>query len=125
MPMKGRSNINLPHHIQMMLSGSIPPAPIANLIGFKLVSIGSGQAVIEFEAAERHANSMGTLHGGVLCDVSDAAMGMAYASTLKASRDRPVSGHRQVRESVENERSAFALREVLRFREASKGTSVL
>jgi len=109
----------------MMLSGSIPPAPIANLIGFKLVSIGSGQAVIEFEAAERHANSMGTLHGGVLCDVSDAAMGMAYASTLKASRDRPVSGHRQVRESVENERSAFALREVLRFREASKGTSVL
>jgi len=123
--MKGRSNINLPHHIQMMLSGSIPPAPIANLIGFKLVSIGSGQAVIEFEAAERHANSMGTLHGGVLCDVSDAAMGMAYASTLKASRDRPVSGHRQVRESVENERSAFALREVLRFREASKGTSVL
>jgi hypothetical protein len=38
----------------------------------------------------------------------------------KASRDRPVSGHRQVRESVENERSAFALREVLRFREAGQ-----
>jgi uncharacterized protein (TIGR00369 family) len=26
---------------------------------------------------------MGTLHGGVLCDISDAAMGMAYASMLK------------------------------------------
>jgi uncharacterized protein (TIGR00369 family) len=25
---------------------------------------------------------MGTLHGGVLCDVADAAMGVAYASTL-------------------------------------------
>jgi uncharacterized protein (TIGR00369 family) len=25
---------------------------------------------------------MGTLHGGVLCDVADAAMGMAYAATL-------------------------------------------
>jgi uncharacterized protein (TIGR00369 family) len=25
---------------------------------------------------------MGTLHGGVLCDIADAAMGMAYASTL-------------------------------------------
>ena len=25
---------------------------------------------------------MGTLHGGVLCDVADAAMGIAYASTL-------------------------------------------
>ncbi len=76
------ANLNLPHHIRMMRSGSIPPPPIANLIGFKLVSIGPGRAVIEFEAGEQHANPMGTLHGGVLCDISDAAMGMAYASTL-------------------------------------------
>jgi uncharacterized protein (TIGR00369 family) len=82
MTMNGKSSLNLPHQIEMMLRGSVPPPPIASLIGFKLVSIGSGQAVIEFEAAERHANPMGTLHGGVLCDVSDAAMGMAYASTL-------------------------------------------
>jgi uncharacterized protein (TIGR00369 family) len=26
---------------------------------------------------------MGTLHGGILCDVADAAMGIAYASTLE------------------------------------------
>ena len=25
---------------------------------------------------------MGTLHGGILCDIADAAMGLAYASTL-------------------------------------------
>jgi uncharacterized protein (TIGR00369 family) len=25
---------------------------------------------------------MGTLHGGLLCDIADAAMGMAYAATL-------------------------------------------
>ena len=25
---------------------------------------------------------MGTVHGGVLCDLTDAAMGMAFASTL-------------------------------------------
>ncbi len=29
-----------------------------------------------------HANPMGTLHGGILCDIADAAMGMAFASTL-------------------------------------------
>jgi uncharacterized protein (TIGR00369 family) len=81
--MNERSHFNLPQHIQMMLNGSAAPAPIASLIGFKLVSIGSGQAVIELDASERHANPMGTLHGGVLCDISDAAMGMAYASTLK------------------------------------------
>jgi uncharacterized protein (TIGR00369 family) len=27
---------------------------------------------------------MGTLHGGVLCDLTDAAMGMAFVSTLAA-----------------------------------------
>jgi uncharacterized protein (TIGR00369 family) len=26
---------------------------------------------------------MGTLHGGILCDLADAAMGMAYFSTLE------------------------------------------
>jgi uncharacterized protein (TIGR00369 family) len=25
---------------------------------------------------------MGTMHGGILCDLADAAMGIAYASTL-------------------------------------------
>jgi uncharacterized protein (TIGR00369 family) len=25
---------------------------------------------------------MGTLHGGILCDIADASMGMAFASTL-------------------------------------------
>jgi uncharacterized protein (TIGR00369 family) len=78
-----RDRLNLPNQIQMMLNGSIPPPPIAELIGFKLVSIGPGKAVIEFEANEKHANPMGTLHGGVLCDISDAAMGMAYASRLE------------------------------------------
>ena len=81
--MNERATFNMPNQIQMMLNGSIPPPPIAKLIGFKLVSISSGKAVIEFEANEKHANPMGTLHGGVLCDISDAAMGMAYASRLK------------------------------------------
>ena len=81
--MNEKPSLNLPNQIQMMLSGSIPLPPIANLIGFKVASIESGKAVIEFEADERHANPMGTLHGGVLCDISDAAMGMAYASMLK------------------------------------------
>ena len=36
------------------------------------------------EAGPQHANPMGTLHGGILCDLADAAMGMAFASTLAA-----------------------------------------
>ena len=34
------------------------------------------------QAGPQHANPMGTLHGGVLCDLADAAMGMAFVSTL-------------------------------------------
>jgi uncharacterized protein (TIGR00369 family) len=68
--------------LQMVIRGEVPPPPIATLIGFRITSVEPGRAVLEFEAAERHANPMGTLHGGVLCDIADAAMGMAYASSL-------------------------------------------
>ncbi len=74
---------NMQDTIRKLLSGEIPPPPIAQLIGFRVVSIENGQAVAEFEASERHANPMGTLHGGVLCDVADAAMGMAFSSLLQ------------------------------------------
>lgn len=66
-----------------MLNGTVPPPPVGTLVGFRLASIGDGEAVMEFEAGERHRNPMGTLHGGILCDVADAAMGMAYASVLE------------------------------------------
>lgn len=89
--MNERASLNLPSQIQMMLDGSIPPPPIANLIGFRIVSIGSGKAIIEFEAGDRHANPIGTLHGGVLSDISDAAMGLAYASILNEGESK--SGH--------------------------------
>ena len=68
---------------QMMCRGEVPSPPVAALIGFTLTSITPGRATIAFEASERHVNPMGTLHGGVLCDIADAAMGMAFASTLE------------------------------------------
>jgi uncharacterized protein (TIGR00369 family) len=68
--------------IQAMVRGELPPPPIAGLIGFTVTAIEPGKATVELSADERHANPMGTLHGGVLCDIADAAMGLAYASTL-------------------------------------------
>jgi uncharacterized protein (TIGR00369 family) len=56
--------------------------PIADFLGMRLMSQGDGRAVVTLEATEKHANPMGTLHGGLLCDVADAAMGVAFASTL-------------------------------------------
>jgi len=57
--------------------------PIARLLGIRAVSFDEGRAVLEIDVDERHANPMGTLHGGVLCDIADLAMGAACYSTLE------------------------------------------
>jgi uncharacterized protein (TIGR00369 family) len=56
--------------------------PVARLIGFEVKEIADGRAIVTLAAGSQHANPMGTLHGGVLCDIADASMGMAFASTL-------------------------------------------
>ena len=65
-----------------IVRGDGPGAPVGRLIGFRPTSIEAGKAIFELEAGPQHANPMGTLHGGIVCDVADAAMGTAYASTL-------------------------------------------
>jgi uncharacterized protein (TIGR00369 family) len=55
---------------------------VAQLIGFTLISVSDGRSTVVLEAGPQHANPMGTLHGGILCDIADAAMGIAYATTL-------------------------------------------
>jgi uncharacterized protein (TIGR00369 family) len=56
--------------------------PVGRLIGFEMKEVAEGRAAVTLEAGPQHANPMGTLHGGILCDIADAAMGMAFASTL-------------------------------------------
>ncbi|GAC1351273.1 MAG: PaaI family thioesterase [Polyangiales bacterium] len=62
---------------------AIEAPPVAKLVGFDLVELGNGRSVMSFAASARHANPMGTLHGGILCDVADGAMGAAFWSTLE------------------------------------------
>jgi len=63
-------------------SGKEAKFPVARLIGFQPQTISEGCALVTLTTGPQHANPMGTLHGGVLCDLADAAMGMAFASTL-------------------------------------------
>src|SRR4051794_28204601 len=67
---------------QEIVRGERESFPVARLVGLVLKEIESGRAVFELRAEERHHNPLGTLHGGVYCDLADAAMGWAYAATL-------------------------------------------
>lgn len=60
------------------------PPPIGKTLGFNLVDLGERAATLEMETdVRKHANPMGTIHGGVLCDLADAAIGTAHAATLE------------------------------------------
>jgi uncharacterized protein (TIGR00369 family) len=63
--------------------------PIAELLGFDVEEIGDGRAVGVMQAGPQHANPMGTLHGGVLCDLADAGESFTTVS-LSINFFRPV-----------------------------------
>jgi uncharacterized protein (TIGR00369 family) len=69
--------------VRRMMTGEAPPPPVAELIGFRVAAVELGHVTMEMDASRRHANPMGTLHGGVVCDLADAAMGCAMATTLE------------------------------------------
>lgn len=69
---------------QRVMAGELPLPPIAQLVGMRFVGADDGAAVAELPVdPRRHANPMGTLHGGVLCDLGDMTMGIALGSTLE------------------------------------------
>ena len=70
--------------LKRVVAGELDPPPVAALVGMRLVEIEEGRAVFELDAGPQHASPLGTLHGGILCDVADAAMGCAHASCLQA-----------------------------------------
>ena len=67
--------------INLLLTQKLP-IPIAELIGLNLLSCADGQCKFELDVSKKHHNPLGTIHGGVLCDIADAAMGIAFFSTL-------------------------------------------
>jgi uncharacterized protein (TIGR00369 family) len=70
-------------HLDAMLRGDVPPPPVAVLLGLRLVSVADGEVVFELDVRPEHANPMGTIQGGVICALADAAMGLAYATRLE------------------------------------------
>ncbi|MBA3843194.1 MAG: PaaI family thioesterase [Actinobacteria bacterium] len=48
-----------------------------------MTEVDPGRIVFVLEAGPQHASPLGTLHGGIICDLADAALGCAHASLLE------------------------------------------
>ena len=66
-----------------MAAGKIPPPPVAELVGIELTEIERGRATFHLSARPEHASPLGTMQGGIICVLADAAMGGAYVSLLE------------------------------------------
>ncbi|MGO3126234.1 MAG: PaaI family thioesterase [Advenella sp.] len=59
------------------------PTAISKLLKFRIVAIAEAMAVIELDAdATVHGNQQGTVHGGLLCELADAAIGTAHSTLM-------------------------------------------
>lgn len=79
--MAGKSGLEL---MQMMAAGELPPPPIAETLGLRLVEAAPGRAVFECEPAEFHYNPIGVVHAGLAMTLMDSAMGLAFVTTIDA-----------------------------------------
>ncbi|WP_407659336.1 PaaI family thioesterase [Jiangella rhizosphaerae] len=60
------------------------PTAISELLGFEITAIGPGTASVAVSVdAARHGNQQGTVHGGFLVELADAAIGTAHSTLVR------------------------------------------
>jgi len=64
-----------------------PPSPATKTLGIKILKLSKGRAVLEMTVDQNMHNLSGTMHGGIMGDIADAAMGIALATTLEPDED--------------------------------------
>jgi uncharacterized protein (TIGR00369 family) len=69
---------------RQIVAGEIDGPPVGRLLDMRMTEIDEGRAVFVLDAGPQHASPLGTVHGGIICDVADAALGCAHASLLDA-----------------------------------------
>src|SRR5690349_24528020 len=79
----GRATSGL-EFLRTMAAGKLPPPPMAQLMGFRLVEVDHGHAVFEVTPGEQHYNPIGVVHGGLAMTLLDSAMGVCVHTRLPA-----------------------------------------
>ena len=65
------------------------PGPFNDLLGFRVVSVEEGAAVLEADPGPAHLNSGGIVHGGFLSAFLDTATGFAAHTRLEPGKTVP------------------------------------
>ena len=98
----GGSGLSGLEFLRAILDGTLPPPPIAMLLGMRMREIELGRVVFECTPDESVYNPIGVVHGGLVCTLADTvaacavhtslAAGVAYTSIdLNVSYLRPVT----------------------------------
>lgn len=59
------------------------PTPISETLGINIKEIGLGTATVQINTTrEKHSNQQGTIHGGLICELADAAIGTAHSTFI-------------------------------------------
>jgi len=60
----------------------IASSPLVRFMGIRLEDLAEGYARLAMKVEEKHLNSLGTLHGGVMATLNDIACGVAINTVL-------------------------------------------
>ena len=71
-------------YMTAVVSGEVPPPPIAVTMRLRPVELEEGRVVFEGEPGEEHYNPIGVVHGGYAATLLDSALGCAVHTTLPA-----------------------------------------
>ncbi len=64
-----------------------PASPATKTLGIKILELSEGRSLLEMSVDQHLHNLSGTMHGGIMADIADAAMGIAIATTTSTDED--------------------------------------
>jgi len=72
--------------MQRIVDGTLPQAPIARILNFRVTAVSEGEAVFHGAPLFDHLNPMNGVHGGWYGALLDSCMGCAVMTALPAGR---------------------------------------
>ena len=69
--------------VEGLVNGTLPLNPMAETLGYDVVEVSKGRAVVAAEPDAKHRNPFGTVHGGLAATLLDSCMGLAVLSMLE------------------------------------------